>query len=82
MAIFYFVFHLVFQLENFKLYFPFVLGYDTALKIITNINPDELSSLLPLGSKSSESDMIQGYTAPYHRIEIYCSLFQVSSINV
>lgn len=59
------------------MYFPFVLGYDTALKIISNINPDELSSLLPSESKMTESDLIVDYTAPYHRIEIYCSLFQV-----
>ena len=63
-------------MESFKLYFPFVIQYDNSLRILSQCNPEEIASMVNIDD-FSDGELIAMYSEPYHRLEVYCSLFQV-----
>ena len=57
------------------------MSYDNGLQIISQCDSNELATLTAVEDKSN-GELIVEYTAPYQRLEIYCSFFQVNILNV
>jgi DNA repair ATPase RecN len=65
------------NIENFRVYFPYMMNYDASLNALSQCSSEELSVLTQNQAKTNEELLIE-YTSPYYRLEIYCQLFQVS----